>query len=110
MLKKLAIATLAILVAGAMAQAQEFRLKAFGGAGVIIVWKSKDAQSEGMQLIQAGVHKTNPDMVAKLVACIEKPGTKVIVTDMGFVTHDIMVIDGPDAGCRGNIPAEELDR
>ncbi|QDC00380.1 hypothetical protein [Mesorhizobium sp. 8] len=92
------------------AMAEDYFLQAFGGANSIIVWKSSDAQSEGMQLIQAGVHKTNPAMVMKLVSCIEKPGTRVIITDMGFVTHDIMVIDGKDQGCRGNIAAEELGR
>ena len=29
-----------------------------------------------------------------------------MTTDAGFVTHDIMVIEGPDSGCRGNIPVE----
>lgn len=88
--------------------AQEYRLKSFGGATNVIVWRSSDAQSEGMKLIEAGVHKTNPELVARLVACFEKPGTKVIVTDMGFLTHDIMVVEGENAGCKGNIPREEL--
>ena len=96
------------LLASAAVNAQDYKLKSFGGASMIIVWQSKDAQSEGMQLIQAGVHKTNPQLLMRLVSCIEKPGTKVIVTDMGMVTHDIMVVEGKNSGCRGNIPAEAL--
>lgn len=61
-----------------------------------------------MKLIQAGVHKSNPELLMPLVSCIAEPGAKVIVTDMGFVTHDIMVISGKNTGCKGNIPAEEL--
>jgi len=44
----------------------------------------------------------------RLLSCIVPSGTGVIITDMGFATHDIMVIDGEKAGCRGNIPAEAL--
>lgn len=96
------------MLVSATANAQDYRLKTFGGAKMIIVWQSKDAQSEGMKLIQAGVHKTNPQLLMRLVSCIAEPGTKVIVTDMGMVTHDIMVVEGKNSGCRGNIPAEEL--
>lgn len=99
---------LSAMLFSTITHAQDYRLKAFGGAKMIIVWQSKDAQSEGMKLIQAGVHKTNPELLMRLVSCIESPGTKVIVTDMGMVTHDIMVVEGKNAGCRGNIPAEEL--
>jgi hypothetical protein len=108
MIRAIFLALLAQATFAAAARADGYFLKAFGGAQHIIVWKSKDAHNEGMQLIQAGVHKSNPAMVTRLVSCIENPGTKVIVTDMGFVTHDIMVISGRDQGCRGNIAAEEL--
>ncbi|MCY1704438.1 hypothetical protein [Pannonibacter sp. SL95] len=90
------------------AAAQQFVLKDFTGAGAVWVWKDKAAHDEAMQLINAGVHKTNPMMVMVLVACIVDPGTKIIMKDMGFVTHDIMIVEGPKAGCRGNIPAEAL--
>lgn len=99
---------LAFMLAATAAHAQEYRLKTFAGASNIIVWQSKDAQSEGMKLIEAGVHKTKPELIMRLVSCIAAPGTKVIVTDMGIVTHDIMIVEGKQAGCKGNIPAEEL--
>jgi len=47
-------------------------------------------------------------MVAVLLSCIVDSGTRAITTDAGFVTHDILVIEGEEAGCRGNIPAEDF--
>lgn len=99
---------LAIAVLSTTAVAEGFRLKALPGSQLILVWQDKAAHDEALDLINAGIHNTNPWLVERLLACTVKPNTRVIVTDAGFVTHDIMVIEGPDAGCRGNIPAEEL--
>jgi hypothetical protein len=74
----------------------------------VIVWRDEGAHSEGLELISAGVHKTNPALLAPLIACLVAPGTRAVTTDAGFITHDIMVIEGPNAGCRGNIPIEHL--
>lgn len=104
--------SIAVLLAASTthALANEYRLEPLGGSGQVIVWKSKEAHDEALSLIQAGVHKTNPAMVGALVACMVDGGTKAIVTDMGFVTHDILVVSGESSGCRGNIAAEELGR
>lgn len=102
------LAAAIICAFSSFAAAKDFRLKALPGSETILVWKSKDAHKEAMSLIAAGVHKTKPELVARLLACTAKPGTKVIIKDMGLVTHDIMVVEGRSAGCRGNIPAEEL--
>lgn len=91
-----------------LANAQEHHLQALPGMDIVIVWKSADAQDEANQLINAGAAAKNPQILAPYVSCVVEPGAGVIVTDMGFVTHDIMVIDGPSAGCKGNIPAESL--
>lgn len=64
--------------------------------------------SEGFSLIQAGVHKTNPAMVIKLLSCAVDPGTKAIITDGGFATHTILVTSGENSGCRGDVVAEDV--
>lgn len=109
-MKKLLPLAVAAFLMATSALANEYRLEPLGGSGQVIVWKSKDAHDEALSLIQAGVHKTNPAMVGALVACMVQGGTKAIVTDMGFVTHDILVVSGKSSGCRGNIAAEELGR
>lgn len=98
----------AFIGTAASVQAQEFYLKSMNGADTVWVWKDKASHDEAMQLINAGVHKTNPGMILTLLACVVEPGAQVIISDMGFVTHDIVVVSGSKAGCRGNIPAEEL--
>lgn len=89
-----------------MAQALEGRLRGLGGMDVVIVWRSNTAQSQGLDLISAGVHRSNPALLMPLVSCIVPTGTRAVTTDAGFVTHDILVIEGSDSGCRGNIPVE----
>jgi len=44
-----------------------------------------------------------------LVACLVQSGTKVVTTDAGFASHDIMVIEGDHADCEGNIPSRRLN-
>lgn len=89
------------------AMAQVKRLKA--GNGMIAVYKDSKSMSEAIQLISADVHKTNPQLVAPLISCIVKDGTSYIVSNGGFFSSDIMIVDGPDAGCRGTVPNERLD-
>ena len=80
--------------------AADFKVVGMGGSDQVFIWKNKAAQSEAMSLISANVHKTYPTLVMRLLSCMVKSGTGVIVTDMGFATHDIMVVDGENAGCR----------
>ena len=40
------------------------------------------------------------------VACIIDSGTKVIITDQGFASHTIRVLEGKFRGCVGDMPAE----
>ena len=39
-------------------------------------------------------------------ACAVDPGTRVIITDHGFVKHTIRVLEGESRGCVGELPAE----
>ena len=88
--------------------AADFSVVGLNGGDQVFVWKNDDAHDEAMSLIAANVHKSNPVLVMRLLSCVVPSGTGVIVTDMGFVTHDIMVVEGEKSGCRGNIPAEVL--
>ena len=88
--------------------AADFKVIATGSSDTVFIWKDKASHNEALSLISANVHKTNPILVMKLLSCMVPSGTGVVVTDMGFATHDIMVIDGEKAGCRGNIPTEAL--
>lgn len=106
-MKMLRVALLAGLLA-TPALAEDFRLVGLNGGDQVFVWKSKKAHNEAMSLIAADVHRTNPALIAVLLACIVPSGTRAIVTDMGFATHDIMVVEGKSSGCRGNIPTESL--
>lgn len=40
------------------------------------------------------------------VACIVDPGTKVIITDQGFASHTVRVLEGQFHGCVGDMPTE----
>lgn len=80
------------------------------GQGTVFVWRDGDAMDEGFKLIQAGVHKSNPTMVLQLLSCAVPSGTKAVITDAGFATHTIIVVDGDNAGCRGDVVTEDVDR
>ncbi len=75
---------------------------------IVLVWKNKDAHNEGLDLIIAGVHKTKPALVMRLLSCTVKSGTRAITTDAGIITHDIMVVEGKNTGCRGNVASENF--
>lgn len=66
--------------------------------------------SEGFKLIQAGVHQSNPMLVIRLLSCAVPAGTKAIITDSGFATQTILVTDGDNAGCRGDVVTEDINR
>jgi hypothetical protein len=87
------------------ASAQERTLRMPNG-GEVIVWRNKAAHNEGMTLISSGVHQSNPMLLMRLISCIVPAGTKAIITDGGFATHDILVTSGQHSGCRGNVPVE----
>lgn len=74
----------------------------------VIVWRDAKAHDEGLSLIRAGVNKTNPALLLPLVACVVASGTRAVTTSAGMFTHDIIVVEGKNSGCRGNIPTEAL--
>ena len=52
----------------------------------------------------------HPDVYMPLFACIVDDGTSAIVTDGGFASSDILVIDGAHTGCRGTVVNENIAR
>ncbi|MBM2574693.1 hypothetical protein JQC91_00115 [Jannaschia sp. Os4] len=103
------LAAIAFCLVAVPASAVEGRLVGLGGMDVVFVWKDKAAQSEGLDLISANVHRSNPTLLLGLLSCIVPTGTRAVTTDAGFVTHDVLVIEGGDSGCRGNVPVEAFD-
>lgn len=98
-----------LLALSSPAFAMPGKVVGINGSDVVFVWRDKDSQMEAMSLIDAGVHNSNPSLLMRLIACIVPSGTGAIITDGGFATHDIMITEGGDAGCRGNIPMESWD-
>jgi len=93
-----------------MANAVEGRLVGLGSMNQVLVWRDRSAQNEGLRLISAGILDTNPALLLPLLSCIVPTRTRAIVTSAGLATHDILVIEGADSGCRGNIPVEAFSR
>jgi hypothetical protein len=42
------------------------------------------------------------------VARMVPKGTQVIITDSGFISHTVRVLEGPSRDCRGDVPVELL--
>lgn len=76
----------------------------------VIVFRDYESLREALRLISAGVHRTNQPLVMRLVSCFADSGTQVVVTERGFTTATIVVVAGPQSGCRGSIPIEDLAR
>lgn len=74
------------------------------------VWRDYDAWKEGVALIRANVHTTDPQMVLRLFACYPVRGTKaVVVESAALAAKTILVIDGPDKGCKGMVTVEDIN-
>ena len=69
------------------------------------VFRDKDAMGQATELLNSGVAMKRPDSLWPLIACTVQDRTPVVIADKGFWTDDIMVTDGPETGCRGNVPA-----
>jgi hypothetical protein len=74
----------------------------------LTVWVFRDgkAMSEAMRLLNA---KVNDDsLYSPLLSCVVLCGTKVIVTDGGFMHSTVLITEGPKKGCRGYVPNDQL--
>ena len=77
-----------------------------GNSQMVIVWRSPQAYDEAMAHIRANVA---PGLLRDLIACTVPPRSRVEITRMGEITHDVTVIQGPASGCQGTIPASDLN-
>jgi hypothetical protein len=50
--------------------------------------------------------KFTEEAIRCCVACTIDTGTSVIITDQGFASHTIRVLEGKAKGCVGDVPAE----
>jgi hypothetical protein len=41
-------------------------------------------------------------------ACLVSKDTQVVITDSGFASHTVRVLEGPSRDCRGDLPVEHL--
>lgn len=81
----------------------------------VVVFRSTDAMAKSNQLYKAGAE----DMIYRHIACFVDHGTKVLnitgeitnafVSGLGD-TLDVMVLEGPQRGCRGVILEQYLDK
>jgi hypothetical protein len=70
----------------------------------VFVWRDKASHDEGLSLLRSG--DSNVMLLAPLLSCVAKSGTRAVTTSVGIMTHDIAVVEGPNVGCRGNVPVE----
>jgi len=101
-------AGLALVVESAIAQELELTRDS---DGPVIVWKDRNAQTEGYSLVQTGAARRNPDVMFPLISCIVPKGTKAVVTgspDPDDFIRSVIVTDGVWVGCRGVVNVEHL--
>jgi hypothetical protein len=100
-----------LLAAASISNAQQpHKLKAVGQSKKIFVWKDWKSAPEASKLFDAGVNKTHPDLILGLLSCMVDKGAGYIVSDGGVFASDILIVDGPDTGCRGTVWNDYLER
>lgn len=105
-----AIAVTAVLLAGTgVAFAQEGQVSlGRPDSSTVYVWKDSDAYSEAIKLIGAGVHKTTPELVTRLMACVADRGDHAVVLNRKWGAATILIVDGNNSGCRGAVAIEDV--
>jgi hypothetical protein len=87
--------------------ASEHVLVAAPGASKVLVWRSEKAMSDGEALLSA---RADASLIIPLVACAPASGARVVVSDGGFFSSSVIVIDQPLAGCRGIVSNQHLGK
>ena len=98
------VTAIALTVCATHAHAQPATLNS-GGGGNLPVWKSAEATHEAVKLSIANADRS---LFFPLMACIVLDGTAALVTSWGMATSDILIISGPQKGCRGNVTTERV--
>jgi hypothetical protein len=92
----------AVVCFSTSAEVQVCKIKAHGNSQEAIVIRS-GKQSEFFSLINA---KEYAQAMLCCTACMIPAGTKIVITDRGWTSHTIRVLEGTKAGCVGDIPME----
>ncbi len=106
MVKNIASALLSAGVLTAqIAQAQQVcKIIPLGKAPMALVARPGKLD-EAMSLLMAG---EVAEAASCCIACMPDAGTKVIVTDRGWMSHTIRVLDGKFKGCIGDVVMESV--
>jgi len=102
----------ALAIIGAVANfAIDFYKQATIKAGTIskegvIVWKDDKAREKGTNLIEAGINDTS--FLGPLMVCAPPMGTIVVVTNGGFFSPMVLIVEGENKGCEGIVSISDL--
>ncbi len=79
-------------------------------AEMVFIWRDTAALREASRLINAGVHRTQPQLMMPLIACIVPNNTSVVQVDPGIFSSTVLVTSGQNVGCRGIAETEMFPR
>lgn len=75
------------------------------GMDQAFVWRDAEAQLQAYSLIRA----QRLDMLVPLIACMPSKGTAAVaVKSIGWASQQIVVVEGPSAGCVGVVADEDV--
>ena len=104
-MKYLSITAVIVVFSVNFAVAAQFKTR---GSDSVFVWKDSNSYSKAIKLIQDGVHKTNQNLVLRLLSCIPKETDSITIVDGGFFSSTILVTSGKFAGCEGVVANEDI--
>ncbi|WP_376094953.1 hypothetical protein ACE7GA_02105 [Roseomonas sp. CCTCC AB2023176] len=86
-------------------QSVDGRIADTGAAREVAVWRDPAARLEGLRLVQAGTHRTDPGRVEALMACWAPTGATARATafDPAAGGTQVEITEGPRRGCRGTV-------
>jgi hypothetical protein len=118
---KIMIAAALLIASATTASAQEVQVGQTGylqsaAGGRVFLFKSQDAMFKSVELRKAGA---DWQVILQYIACIVPTNTKVLditgdITGAPMSgangTRDVMVVTGPDAGCKGVVNVKALQK
>jgi hypothetical protein len=69
------------------------------------VWRNTEAMQDGITLIKAGA---NTSALARFIVCAPPNGSGYLIKGRSIFSGsaDVLIVDGPEAGCRGVVPLD----
>jgi hypothetical protein len=109
-MRKLVVVMAIAMLATVRAEPASAQDRLNGGGDAVPIWRDMAAYREGLRLINAGVHTTNPALVMRLLSCMAPDRSQIVITDAGLFSSTVVVTSGPRSGCRGIVANEEIAR